>query len=158
MAQVVINGENDWRRFWNQIETDFETLDMKPVLEDELGVLERLHEDYFFDAKSPGGESWPALAPSTVAAKGHARILIDTGRLLQSLTQRGPDAVRNVTGGNGSFDLVFGTAVPYSVFHDEATGNRPARQHVGWNDQTLDEVTFHVLDGALETMSNGKRS
>lgn len=154
-STTIIQSESDWNRFWNQIETDFESLDLKPVLEAELGVLEKLHEDYFFDAQDPGGASWPALAPSTIARKGHSTILIDSGRLLASLTQPGPEAVRQVHGGNGAFELVFGTAVPYSVFHDEATANRPARRHVGWSDETLDELTMQTLDGAIGEMSNG---
>lgn len=157
-AATIIQSEADWNRFWGQIEADAESIDLEPTLTAELGVLEKLHEDYFFDAADPGGNSWPPLAPSTVAAKGHSTILIDSGRLLASLTQPGPDAVRQVHGGQGSFELVFGTAVPYSVFHDEASGNRPARRHVGWSDEALDEITYHVLDGAIEEMSDGKRS
>lgn len=154
---VYIDGEAGWNQFWASLGDEWQQLNMVPVLQDELEPIERLHEDYFFDARGPGGEMWAPLAPSTIAAKGSSVIMIDSGRLLASLTQSGPDAIRLVQGGNGSFELVFGTDVTYSVFHDEPTANRPARQHVGWNDESLDEVTFHVLDGAIEAMSNGPR-
>lgn len=150
----IIQGEASWIRFWQIIEEDFNTIDLAPTLTSELGYLEELHNDYFFEARGPGGDAWPALQQSTIDAKGHATIMVDSGRLINSLTQAGPDSIRQVHSDRGHFELVFGTAVEYSIFHDEPTGNRPARQHVGWDDPAIDETTERVLDGAVVELSN----
>lgn len=151
-ATVVITSEAEWRAFWAGIENDFASMDLGPTLNQELGFLEMVHNDYFFDAVDPGGTAWAPLAPSTIAAKGHSNILVDTNRLLNSLTGPGPDAIRRVEGQRGNYQLVFGTNVEYAVFHDTGTATMPARPAVGFSDETLDKMTDHVLDGAVEQL------
>lgn len=42
----------------------------------------------FLAARDPDGRGWKELSPITIARKGHARILQDTGQLLKSLQFR----------------------------------------------------------------------
>ncbi len=149
---TVITNLAEREAFWADIASSFANMDLGPTLQRELGFLELVHNDYFYDAQDPGGNAWQPLAPSTIAAKGHDTILVDSGRLINSLTQQGPDAIRRVEGGRGNYELVFGTSVEYAIFHDTGTARMPARPAVGWSDETLDEIEGHVADGAIEEM------
>jgi hypothetical protein len=66
-----------------------------------------------FQRNSTGGGTWPRLAPSTVARKGHGRILVDSGRLFRSLTRGTRDCVFAVD----KQGLTIGTMVPYYRYH-----------------------------------------
>lgn len=63
-----------------------------------LALMRKLHESY--RVRSTGGSDpdglpdWPALAPYTVRKKGHAKILIDTQQLFDSLN---PDTMTGHT-------------------------------------------------------------
>lgn len=150
----VIASEKDWVQFWANLQEDWEQIDLTASMQNELGYIEELHENYFYSATDPNGSPWAPLAPSTVAAKGHGTILVDTGRLQRSLNGPGPDAIRRVESARGDWVIVFGTAVEYSIFHDDPAGGRPARSHVGLGEFGLDEFTEHVADASIVEWSN----
>jgi phage gpG-like protein len=150
----IIDGAAGWQQFWDQLQDDWETIDLTPAMEAEVGFIEELHNQYFYNAVSPDGDPWAPLAPSTIAAKGHGTILVDSGRLVRSLTSDGPDSIRMVESAKGDWVIVFGTAVEYSIFHDEPAGGRPARPHVGMGEMGLDEFEEHVIDAAIVEWTN----
>jgi phage gpG-like protein len=117
-------------------------------------VLEALHEQYFVSATNPMGEAWAPLAPSTVKAKGNAKILIDTQALFQSLTDSGAsDAIREL---DPDF-LLFGTRREWAWVHMYGIDKpgrpvMPARVHTGISEQGVEQVTQVVADASVELM------
>jgi phage gpG-like protein len=59
-----------------------------------------------------GGGKWAPLATSTIARKGHARILIDTGALRSAATS---GANRRVSADEATFEV--GSGAPYWIYH-----------------------------------------
>lgn len=87
----------------------------KPV----MGAL----ESEWFDSNGHG--EWPELAPSTVARKGHATILVDTGDLRASLVD--PGRAMQIHGTSAEY----GTDVEYAHWHQDGgyvAGRPPQRQ------------------------------
>jgi phage gpG-like protein len=112
----------------------------------------------FHEGREPGRTPWAPLAPSTIARKGarsgiigpHSTILVDTGRLFESLTiDDGTSDTVWITGDNF---LTFGTSVPYSIFHETGTSRMPARPAVGVNDETVDLIGAMVAGFVADKM------
>jgi phage virion morphogenesis protein len=61
---------------------------LEPVLRTRAALLDGVIQTSFRQSKSPLGEAWKALAPSTVASrrKGSSKPLVDTGEMRQSIT------------------------------------------------------------------------
>lgn len=87
------------------------TRDLRPAWDLTIDLLEKDAADRF---ASGGQGDWPELDPDTIARRlgGSTQVLVETGRLAQSLTGRSSDAIRDVTQDR----LRFGTEVPYAVF------------------------------------------
>jgi len=117
-------------------------------------VLEEMHRQYFVSATSPTGEAWSPLAESTVKAKGHAKILVDTQALFQSLTDGGAgDAIRET---DRDF-LLFGTRREWAWVHMHGIDKPgrpklPARVHTGISEQGIDLVVDVMADASVELM------
>lgn len=146
---VTIEGIDNLQIVFDGIEVDFGDLPYGAMLKDELGELEQLHAGFFASSTGPDGAKWPPLAPSTVKRKGHSTILVETSALQASLTQ--PNAgVRTVVDEPAGTTLAFGTDVPYSVFHDADSGSRPARRHVGVDDQFVTKMANRIADAVVK--------
>jgi len=130
------------------IEERAQNADYESTLQPFLETLEKTHAEQFRGQQDSSGSAWAPLAPSTIAAKGHNRILYETGALEESLTSGGGDAIREV------FDrgLVFGTSTEYAIFHQEGTSRMPARPPVGMQEATLDTMTNAVADAAVDQL------
>lgn len=155
MAEVLTEQLDDLKFLggvYSDTEKRFKEADYTGVLNDFLDVLEKKHAEYFDSQTSPVGQSWPPLAPSTIAAKGHNQILFRTGRLRESLTGKSSDAIRDAFQEAFGAGLSFGTSTPYSTFHMEDGGRLPQREHVGMNDETLDDFVDTVADHAVEEL------
>lgn len=156
-AVDVIDGIEGVQRYIDGIAADFRQIDFQPFGRLELFELADVHAGYFADASDPIDAKWPELAPSTVARKGHATILVETDRLKSSLTEKIAggvgDAVRDVVVLQDETDILFGTMVEYSGYHDSASGNRPARRHVGVNDQFLDNFCDRLIRYAINELA-----
>lgn len=97
----------------NDVIREISSLDYTRILSAEMATIEKHHAGYFSRQRDPSGHPWAPLRPSTVAKKGHNKILVDHGRLMASLTGAGPGAIRLVR----NQELIFGTSVPYAKFH-----------------------------------------
>ena len=91
---------------------------------------------------------WKELAESTVARKGHDRILVDSGDLRASLEARsaGGDAIRVY---EPSF-LIFGSAVEYARFHQLGQGvpqRRPVELTEGDRREAVRILQRAVVEG-----------
>lgn len=83
--------------------------------------LREMIAEQFSTAGRAGGTPWAPLAPSTLQRSRRPRsgILVSTGALLGSLRDLGaPGHVEEL----GIQTLLFGTRLPYAVFHQTGTG------------------------------------
>ena len=98
--------------------------DYGPVLGGAVLKTLRSAEDLQFSTEGAAfGGDWPPLAPSTLAAKeraglGNRPMMVRTALLRNSLTTRAAGSIAEVS----RFALVFGTSVPYAVYHQQTTG------------------------------------
>lgn len=130
------------------IEQQFMGIDYSETLRDVIPDLEKDEQGQFAGEMSANGTKWPPLSDTTIAIKGHDTILVDTGRLKSSLVGQTPDSIRE-TSHRG---LLFGTSVPYSIFHDKPTANRPQRQHVGIGEQTVETIVNKIADATVNAL------
>jgi phage virion morphogenesis protein len=86
---------------------------------------------------SPDGAAWAPLKPATVAKKGSANILVDTGRLLGSISHI-----------SGATFAVVGTNVYYAKFHQSGTRKMMARAFVGLSTDNRSELE-RVIHGFI---------
>lgn len=110
--------------------------------------LREILAEQFSTEGAAGGSPWAPLAPSTLRKAHAARvgILQVTGALAASLVDK--DAPGHVEECDGE-QLLFGTGLPYAVFHQEGTRRMPARPIVA----LAEESTARWLDafrGGLE--------
>ena len=132
----------DIQPYVEEIQKEFLAIDWRNPLA--LFMLKQLQggaKFSFHQAESPSGEKWPDIAEATKQAKGRDDILIDTERLVRSLTESGhEDAIRVIRKeSRDSWLAVFGTGVEYSAIHNEGLGITK-REHVGTTDHQIDEL------------------
>lgn len=153
----TLRGLNEVGPYIESVARQFQKLQFKEFGQLELLELADFHAGLFADASDPAGVAWPPLAPSTIKRKGHDTILVETGRLRGSLAQKatasGGDAVREVAELASETDVIFGTLVEYSPYHDVASNNRPARPHVGVNEQFVDGFCDRLLRFAIDELA-----
>jgi len=126
-----------------------EDMDFTSVLTEFIPEIAAGEAAAFDGQMTPGGEAWAPLKPSTIARKGHNRILFETGALKNSLiTPGGPGNVNEVF----PRGLVYGTEVPYSIFHTTGTDKMPKREHVGMSSETVDKLCDRVANNVVEQM------
>jgi hypothetical protein len=152
----IIESQTDLNRLFDSVVEDFRALSFQQLFITEQQMLAELHQGYFLSATGPDGSKWPPLATSTIERKGHNTILVDTGRLVGSLNKGtgGGDAIRETVdefAGAGA-GYSYGTAVPYSMFHDQGLGQKQ-RQHIGINDNYFAGIVDRSMDFALEGLT-----
>lgn len=108
-------------------------------------AIEKAESKFFASETSPDGTPWRPLAQSTIERKGHDIILVETNRLRASLTGESGDSVREAAQTYG----VFGTSVPYAHFHQDGGHNLPQREHVGLNNELLEDITGALADACI---------
>ena len=150
LANVIADAVTE---ILDEVHADFLDVDQTTPLELGLDVLNEQHRDYFDREESPTGEKWAPNAASTARKKGHDIVLQDSQDLIQSLVEGGPHAIREVVNEPAGAGLSHGTRVPYSGLHDEPSGNRPARRHVGAREENIDEIAGLALDHTLDELS-----
>lgn len=149
MTAVYVDGLNNLQTVFDGISEDWNAGRYQPVLNTIMADMETSHAEYFQQQRSPGGSAWPALAPRTIKEKGHSRILYRTGRLMESLTRRTTDSIRESYDELRNHGISFGTSVEYATFHQEGTRRMPQREHVGTNDDQLTKICELVADRAV---------
>jgi phage gpG-like protein len=94
--------------------------DLSPAMELIAEDLREMEAAQFSSAGASGGTPWAAPAPSTVKRKrGRGGILVDSGALLDSLTDLGsPEHVEAID----QLSLEFGTSLPYAGFQQTGAG------------------------------------
>ena len=101
----------------------------------------------------PDGTTWASLSPVTIARKEHSAILVDTGRMFESLTT--PNGTQDTIWITGPNWLTFGTEVEYAHFHQTGTKRMPARPHVGLNEATVTQISQRLADAVASRINWG---
>lgn len=83
-------------------------------------ILTPFVSEQFVDQGAPGGVTWQKLVASTVDRRGGSDypILINSGALLRSFVEQGGEHEQTIT----PKKLLWGSRVPYSLFHQTGTG------------------------------------
>lgn len=104
-------------------------IDMRPIFK-VVSIGYRKEVDQIFSKKQPRqtGLRWPQLSPEYAIQKERLfpgnPLLVRTGRLRMSMTRKGhPDNITLI----GKSQAVFGSTVPYGVFHDQGGAKIPKR-------------------------------
>lgn len=115
-------------------------------LDQAVTILQGFERRLYLEQRDADGNSWAPLAESTIQRKEHAAILVDSGRMYESLTT--PDGTQDTIWQTGKTWLRFGTSVPYAHFHQTGTKRMPARPHVGV-DQLAADMIARILGEAV---------
>jgi phage gpG-like protein len=136
-----------------ELESQVRNMDYFDVLTAFQETIAEGEAEAFHEEREPGGSPWAPLAPSTVKKKGHNIILFETGTLLGSLvTVGGPGNVSAVS----SRGSIFGTDVPYAIFHDQGTSKMPARPPVGISEERVDLLAERIADETVRQLASGR--
>lgn len=123
--------------------------DVRDTLDQFQQTLADQHAGMFSGQYDSNLVPWEALRPSTIAKKGHDRILFESGDLMASLMNLGgPGHI----GETNERWMTFGTEVPYATFHQEGTSKFPARPPVGVTEENVDKLVNSVADATVENM------
>lgn len=104
----------------------------------------------WFDTGGRG--TWAALKAATIAAKGHAKKLVERGRLRLSLIPGNPGNVL-IADPNG---VTVGTSDPNAEFHQSGTATIPARPIVVPPDPATDAGMAQDVADGVTAMLNDK--
>lgn len=132
----------------DEIAGEFADMDWRPWLANSMRGIEAEHEVMFAEQRDPAFDDWVPLAPSTVRRKGNSTILVETGALKASLTKPGA-GIREMFQEGENIGLVFGTDVPYSIYHIRGGPRLPIRDHVGLPLTRFEQFVGDACDHAL---------
>lgn len=120
--------------------------DWSPLLLEIQADLEADHAENIRTATSPDGTPMPELAASTIARKGHATILVETGALADSLSQdNAAFAIRQIIDDGDTKGLIFGTSRPFAAVHQHGGGRIPQRKFLGFSEERKEAIKQQVL-------------
>jgi phage gpG-like protein len=146
---IVIEDAGDWQALLARLSADFRQISYVDPLTAFLDRIAERNRVYFEHAHAPGGESWAELSPVTVSRKGHDTILVETGKLRDSLTGGNADSIREVLEEGQTTTLIFGSQDRTVGFHQYGTRRMPARPPVGLSEGALDNLCDVVADTAV---------
>ncbi len=147
----VLESIDELQGVFDDVAADFSDTDFSPILDDWLIRMEDLHSQYFQSEVGPSGDAWQELAQATIDRKGHDAILIDSGKLSESLIGGTSDAIRDVFDEGAMAGLSFGTSVEYAIFHQEGLGV-PQREHVGLSEPVVDVLAEEAADFQVQEL------
>lgn len=104
--------------------------DLSPVWQVLADDFLKVERDQFVSEGQSGSGGWVPLSPGYAAWKAkHAPgrpLLVQSGKLRQSLTERGGEHIEEIRADS----LRLGTEVPYAIYHQKGTRRMPARKLV----------------------------
>lgn len=157
-SPTVVDGFAGLGELFEAYATHLEESSYEHRMDELVPLIQEGERQAFFEERTPGGEPWAPLSPVTIAMKGarsghvaaHSTILIDTGRLFESLTT--PDGTSDTIWITGDRFLTFGTSVPYAIFHETGTARMPARPAVGLSDETADQIADKIGEFVVDKL------
>lgn len=134
---------------YHDLESLVYNTDYSEVLSDFQHVIAEGEAESFSTETASNGEAWAPLAESTIRRKGHDQILFETGDLMESLIHVGGAGNISEVDSHGS---IYGTSVPYAIFHDQGTSRIPARPPVGVSEDRVDQLAEMVAQRTIEAI------
>ena len=131
-------------------------VDLRPALT-VIGIGYRKEVNAIFAKKQPrqSGLRWKELSPDYAKAKEKqipgVPLLVRTGRLKESMISKGAEG--NITL-IGKTQAVFGSTVPYGIFHDEGTSKMPKRNFSEPSDRRLKIFKNNIEDHIIRTLEH----
>jgi phage gpG-like protein len=117
-------------------------------------LLIREEQQQFATEGRHASGGWKPLKPATLASKRRRglrmEILQATGDLMSSLTDRGD---KNMIFDAKPTELVFGTSVPYAIFHQTGTRRMSRRRPIELTEQTRRECVRILQRYLIEARS-----
>lgn len=158
MSVIHLNDVADLDALFVSMANEVEDGSYESRMDELVPLIQACEAQAFHGGHTPGGEDWAPLAESTIASKGarsgivgpHSTILVDTGRLFESLTLE--DGTSDTIWITGDKFITFGTSVPYAIFHETGTSRMPARPAVGINDNTADQIADAVGEFVVDKL------
>ena len=140
------------------IQEAFDGIDWKPFLGNQvIPAMQQMESEYFESETDPNGTAWPELAQSTIDAKGHDTILVETNKLKSSLIGETGDSVKEVVQEGKNAGATWGTSVEYARFHQAKDGRLPQRAMVGLSERNVDALTESTAGEAVrQLVESGK--
>ena len=149
VVQEVVDSFEGFKAILADVGASDLKVDYTSPLTDFIPKVQASHESNFDGRHSPEGETWPALAASTIARKGHDIPLVEFMRLKPSILELShPDHV----GGVSHRGFLFGTSVEYAGYHQYGAGKIPQREFVGMPVALVDELVDVVADHEVESL------
>ena len=133
-----------------EIDQAYKHADFTKDLQAFIPVLKKQEQEMFSGQNDSAGEARAPLAESTIAKKGHDRILFETGALGDSLFSETDDSIRDVS----DHYLTFGTSDKKAMFHQEGTRRMPARPPVGISPENIDKFSDSMADALVEKLKD----
>lgn len=160
MAQGVIEieGFEGLAEVYDQVMRVFDTIDYGSILTELSNELTELHRGYFAGAIDPNDTPWPPLSPNTkkkVGREGPDKILVDSGKLVDSLAGLTGDSIRDLLNEGDNQGLAWGTGVDYAHFHATGTKNMPRRAPVGLNEDRVNRLAEAIADTTVGDLTRG---
>lgn len=107
--------------------------DFRDAFEQCKGHIEENFWQIFQSAVDSEGNPWPEHAESTVAKMGEHELLVDTGALLQSMTDQGNYTISDRY-------MVASCDLEYAEYQNFGTSNIPPREFMYLRPETIDKV------------------
>ncbi len=150
MTDVI--DQKDFPKYLNSLTEDFKRIDYTKALNAVYEVQRKKVSRNFLTQSDAAGKPWDPLRPSTVAKKGHSRILVDSARMVLSVTRPAHgDQIKDISGRAPAF-LVYGTSVEWAGFHQDGTSKIPQREFLAIDDETVDKMADVVADAIVEEL------
>lgn len=134
-----------------KLSRDIASKPFKRLEEKVFTILLKTHAYYFENEISPQRRKWEPLAESTIQRKGHDTILVDTGDLKASLTER-RKGIRTVDRRGDTLEIAFGSDVEYLQYHQTGTSRMPARPALGLPPGTAQLILETTADHIMEQL------
>lgn len=117
----------------NALEAFVSKGDFKEAFEQCKDHIEENFWQIFQSAVDSEGNPWPEHAPSTVASMGEHDLLVDTGALLQSMTDTSNYTISDRY-------MVASCDLDYAEYQNFGTSNIPAREFMYLRPETMDKI------------------
>ena len=134
---------------YHDLESLVYNTDYSEALSDFQHIIAEGEAESFATETASNGEAWSLLAESTIRRKGHDQILVESFALLNSLVGVGNEGNISEVDSHGS---IYGTSVPYAIFHDQGTSRMPARPPVGVSEDRVDQLAEMVAQRTIEAI------
>jgi phage gpG-like protein len=133
------------------IEQQVTNANYQSVLEPFQSEIATREADMFSGQHDSNGVAWAPLAVSTAAEKPSSQMLFKSGGLEASLVHVGGRGNIASTLARG---LLYGTDVPYAVFHQDGTPQMPARPPVGLSAEDLESLVDQIADQTVKNLKS----